>query len=100
MIKCEKIFPSIYTETHGMQCLDYPLLSPRCLTHQKSPQKKNIDHNFLYPSNKQHKNVPVRIVDPLVNAISMEISLIFYCLFHIFRPSRKPFADVTFVNLQ
>ena len=23
MVKCEKIFPSIYKETKGMQCLDY-----------------------------------------------------------------------------
>ena len=58
------------------------------------PPKKS-DHNFLYPSDRQHKNVPVKIVNPLVNAFSTEISLIFYCLFQIFRPSRKPFRDVT-----
>ena len=37
----------------------------------------------------------MKIVNPLVNAFLMEISLIFYCLFQIFRPPRKPFRDVT-----
>ena len=94
MIKCEKIFPSIYKETQGMQRLDYPPLHQDALPTQKS------DRSFLYPSDRQHKNVPVKIVNPLVNAFSTEISLIFYCLFQIFRPSRKPFRDVTFVNVQ
>ena len=70
-----------------------------CYTKMPYPPKitneKKSDHNFLYPSNKQHKYVPVKIANPLVNAFSMEIFLIFYCLFQIFRPSRKPFRDVT-----
>ena len=61
----------------------------------KITNKKKSDHSFLYPSHRQHKNVPAKIVNPLVNAFSTEISLIFYCLFQIFRPSRKPFRDVT-----
>ena len=40
--------------------------------------EKKSDHNFLYPSDRQHKTVPVKIVNPLVNAFSTEISLIFY----------------------
>ena len=61
----------------------------------KITNEKKSDHSFLYPSDRQHKNVPVKIVNPLVNAFSTEISLIFYCLFQIFRQSRKPFRDVT-----
>ena len=66
----------------------------------KITNEKKSDHNFLYPSDRQHKNVPVKNVNPLVNAFSAEISLIFYCLFQIFRPSRKPFRDVVFINTQ
>ena len=89
MIKCEKIFPSVYKETQGMQRLDYPALHQDALPTQNHQRKKS-DHNFLYPRDRQHKNVPVNIVDPLVNAFPTEISLISYCLFHICRPSRKP----------
>ena len=98
MIKCEKIFPSLYKETQGMQRLDYPLLHQDALPTQNHQQKKF--HNFIYPSDRQHKNVPVKIVNPLVNAFSTEIFLIFYCLFQIFTPSRKPFRGVTFVDPQ
>ena len=35
------------------------------------------------------------IIDPLVNASSTEITVIFYSFFIILRPSRKPFRDVT-----
>ena len=62
---------------------------------EKILKEKNSDHNFLYPSDRQHKNVPVKIANPLVNAFSIQIFLIFYCFFQIFRPSRKPFRDVT-----
>ena len=99
MIKCEKIFPSLYKETQGMQRLDYPLLHQDALP-TKITNEKESDHNFLYPSGRQYKNVPVKIVNPLVNAFPTEICLIFYFLFQIFRPSRKPFRDVAFVNLQ
>ena len=99
MIKCEKIFPSLYKETQGMQRLDYPPLHQDALPPKITNEKKS-DHNFLYPSDRQHKNVPVKIANPLVNTFSTEISLIFYCLFQIFRPSRKPFCDVTFVDPQ
>ena len=89
----------MYKETQGMKRLDYPPLHQDVLPTQNNQQKKS-DHNFLYLSDRQHKNVPVKIVDPLVNAFSTEISLIFYCSFYIFRPCRKPFADIIFVNLQ
>ena len=82
-----------------MQRLYYPPLHQDALPTQNHQRKKS-DHNFLYPSDRQHKNVPVKIFNPLVNAFLMEISLIFYSLFQIFRPSRKPFCDVTFVNPQ
>ena len=49
-------------------------------------------HNFLYPRERRQKNVPVTIVDPLVNTSLMEI---FYSFFNILRPSRKPFRNVT-----
>ena len=61
----------------------------------KITNEKKSDHNFIYPSDGQHKNVAVKIVNSKVNALSMEISLIFNCLFQIFRLSRKPFRDVT-----
>ena len=66
----------------------------------KITQGKKSDQNFLYLDDGQHKNVPVKIVNPLVNAFLTEISLIFYCLFQIFRSSMKPFLDVTFVDPQ
>ena len=56
--------------------------------------KKN-GHNFLYPRERRQKNVPVTIIDPLVNTSSTEITIIFYSFFNILRPSRKPFHDVT-----
>ena len=96
MIKCEKIFPSLYKETQGMQRLVYPPLHQDALPPKITNEKKS-DHNF-YSSDRQHKNVLVKIANPLVNTFSMEISLIFDFLFHIFRPSRKPFRDVTFVD--
>ena len=68
-----------------MQRLDYPPL------HQDALQF----HNFLYPRERRQKNVPVTIVDPLVNSSSTEITVIFYNFFNILRPSRKPFRDVT-----
>ena len=53
------------------------------------------DHNFLYPSERRHKNVPVTIVDRLENTSSTEITVIVYSIFNILRPSRRPFHDVT-----
>ena len=41
MIKCEKILPSLYKETQGMERFDYPpLYQDAFLTHPKSPTKK------------------------------------------------------------
>ena len=37
--------------------------------------------NFLYPRERRPKNVPVTIVDPLVNTSSTEITVIFYSFF-------------------
>ena len=37
----------------------------------------------------------MKIIDPLVNTSSTEITVIFYSFFIILRPSRKPFRDVT-----
>ena len=99
MIKCEKIFPSIYKK-HKEFNASIILRYTKMPYPPKITNEKKSDHNFLYPSDRQHKNVPVKIVNPLVNAFSTDISLIFYCLFQIFRPSRKPFRDVTFVNAQ
>ena len=69
MIKCEKIFPSIYKhkECNASIILRYTkMLYPPKITNEKKS-----DHNFLYPSDTQHKNVPEKIVNPLVNAFSM-----------------------------
>ena len=93
MIKCEKLLSSPYQdkECNASTILRYTKMPyPPKITNEKKS-----DHNFLYPSDRQHKNVPVKITYPLVNAFSTEISLIFYSLFQIFRPSRKPFRDVT-----
>ena len=68
--------------------------TPRCLTHPKSPTKQS-GHNFLYPRERRQKNVPVTIVDPLVNTSSPEITVIFYSFLKILSSSRKPFRDVT-----
>ena len=97
MITCEKIFPSIYKETQGMQRLDYPPLHQDATqNHQRNKERSQ----FLLPKRQTTQNVPVKIVNPLVDAFSTEISLMFYCLFQIFRPSRKSFRDVTFVYPQ
>ena len=61
----------------------------------KITNETKSDHNFLYPRERRQKNVPVTIVDPLVNTPSTEITVIFYNFFNILRPSRKPFRDVT-----
>ena len=79
-----------------MQRFDYPPLHQDALPTQNHQRKKERSQ-FPLPSDKQHKNVLVKNAHPLVNAFSTEISSIFYCLFQIFRPSRKPFRDVTFV---
>ena len=42
----------------------------------KITNEKKSDHNFLYPSDRQHKHVPVKIVDPLVNAFSHILLLV------------------------
>ena len=34
----------------------------------KITNEKKRDHNFIFPSDRQHKNVPVKIVNPLGNA--------------------------------
>ena len=69
--------------------------TPRCPTHPKSPTKQKGSHNFLYPRERWQKNVPVTIIDPLVNTSLTEITVIFYSFFNILRPSRKPFCEVT-----
>ena len=59
------------------------------------PKITNETKSFLYPSDRRQKNVPVTIVDPLVNTSSTGITVIFYSFFNILGPSRKPFRDVT-----
>ena len=61
------------------------------VSRNKPPLKVIIYH---YPRERRQKNVPVTIVDPLVNASSTELIVIFYSFFNILRPSRKPFRDV------
>ena len=61
----------------------------------KITNETKSDHNFLYPRERRQKNVPLTIVDPLINTSSTEIAVIFYNFFNILRPSRKPFRDVT-----
>ena len=67
----------MYKETQGMQCLDCPLLHQDALP-TKIHQRNKSGHNFLYPSERRHKNVPVTIIDPLVNTFSTEIVYIFF----------------------
>ena len=55
MIKCEKIFPSLYKETQGMQRLDYPPLHQDALPTQNHKRKKERSQ-FPLPSDRQHKN--------------------------------------------
>ena len=94
MIKCENNIP-FYIKKHK-ECntsiilrytkMPYP---PKIINETKS------GHNFLYPRERQQKNVPVPIVDPLVNTDMTEITIIFYSFCNILRQSRKPFRDVT-----
>ena len=77
-----------------MQRLDYPPLHQDALPTQNHHETKS-DHNFLYSRERRQKNVPMTIVDHLVNTSSTEITVIFYNFFNILRPSRKPFRDVT-----
>ena len=90
-----KKYSLLYVKKH-QECNALTIL---CYTKMPYPPKitneKKSCHSFFYPSDRQRKNVPVKIANPLVNAFSTEIFLIFYCLFQIFRPSRKPFRDVT-----
>ena len=39
----------------------------------KITNEKKSDHNFLYPSDRQDKNVPVKIINPLVNFFNGDI---------------------------
>ena len=94
MIKCEK-YSLIYIKKHKECNASVTLRYTTMPYPPKITNEKKSDHNFLYPSDRQHKNVPVKIVNPILNVFSTEIALIFYCLFQIFRPSRKPFCDVT-----
>ena len=52
-----------------MQCLDYLPLHQDALP-PKITNKKKSDHNCLYPSDRLHKNVPVKIANLLVNTFS------------------------------
>ena len=61
----------------------------------KITNETKSDHNFLYPRKRRQKNVPVTIVNHLVNTSWTEITVIFHNFFNILRPSRKPFRDVT-----
>ena len=97
LVKGEHCVP--YKETQGMQRLDYPHYTKMPYPPKITNETKS-DHNFLCPSDRQHKSVPVTIIDPLVNTFSTEISVIFYSFLTIFRPSREPFADVTTVYPQ
>ena len=92
MIKSEKIFPSIYIKRKECN-VSINLRYTKMPYPPKITNKTKSDHNFLYPREKRQKNVPVTIIDPLVNTSLMEITVIFY-LFNILRPSRKPFCDV------
>ena len=47
----------------------------------KTTNETKSDHNFLYPTERRQKNVPVTIVDPLVNTSSTEITVILYNFF-------------------
>ena len=42
MIKSEKIFPSLYKETQGMQRLDYPPLHQDALPTQNHQRKQKV----------------------------------------------------------
>ena len=48
MIKCEKIFPSLYKETQGMQRLDYPPLHQDALPTQNHQRKKERSQFTLH----------------------------------------------------
>ena len=61
----------------------------------KITNETKSSHNFLHPRERQQKNLPVTIVDPLVNTSSKEITVILYSFFNILKLSRKPFRDIT-----
>ena len=70
-----------------------------CYNKMPCPPKITNDtkggHKFLYLRERRHKNIPLTIVNLLVNTFLTEITVIVYSFFNILRPSRKPFLDVT-----
>ena len=48
MVKCEKIFPSLYIETQGMQRLDYHPLYQDALPTQNQQRKKEQSQFLLH----------------------------------------------------
>ena len=56
-----------------------------------SPTKQKVATISFTLAKDDKKNVPLTIVDPLVNTSSTEITVIVYSFLKILRPSRKPF---------
>ena len=95
MIKSEKKYSLLYVKKHKECNVSIILRYTKMPYPPKITNETKSDHNFLYPRERRQKNVPVTIVDHLVNTSSTEITVIFYNFFNILRPSRKPFRDVT-----
>ena len=93
MIKCEK-YSLLYIKKHKECNASIILRYTKMPYPPKISNKAKSGHNFLYRRERWQKNVPLKIVDPLVNTSSTEITVVIYRFFNILRPSRKPFRDV------
>ena len=97
MIKCEKIFPSIYKETQGMQCLDYSPLHKDALPTQNHQRNKKWSQ-FPLPYRKTTQKCTCdnrRSFSKHLFDGDNHHSLQLFYHFIILRPSRRPFGDVT-----
>ena len=67
MIKCEK-YSLLYIKKHK-ECNNSIILRYTKMHYPPkiNNEKKKSYHNFLYCSDRQHKNVPVKIVNPLAS---------------------------------
>ena len=90
-----KKYSLLYVNKHKECNASIVLRSTKMPYLPKITNETKSGHNFFYPSKRRHKNVPVTIVDPLVNTSSTEIIVIVYSFFKILTPSRKPIGDIT-----
>ena len=63
MIKCEKKYSLLYIKKHKECNASTTLRYTKMPYPPKITNEKKSDHNFLYPSDRKHKNVPEKIAN-------------------------------------